>query len=60
MELLPYVKLEIVAMNDDVYRLASAIVRSARTGELGDGKIFISPVEDAVRIRDSEQGGNAV
>lgn len=59
-ELFPYTKLEVVVMNDDVYRIASVIMRSARTGQLGDGKIFISPVEDALRIRNGEQGYNAI
>ena len=59
-ELLPYVKLEIVVMNDDAYRITSSIMRNARTGETGDGKIFISPVQDVVRIRNGEQGQNAI
>jgi nitrogen regulatory protein PII len=41
-------------------RIASAIMRTARTGEDGDGKIFVSPVDEVVRIRDGEEGDDAV
>ncbi len=59
-ELLPYVRLELVVPNDHVYRIASAIMRTARTGEDGDGKIFVSTVDEVVRIRDGEEGDDAV
>lgn len=59
-EFLPKVKLEIV-LNDDKARLAvDAIVQAASTGRIGDGKIFVSPVEEAVRIRTGETGGMVV
>jgi nitrogen regulatory protein P-II 1 len=54
------VKLEIVAIDDDVPKLVSAIVRTARTGEPGDGKIFVIPVESAIRIRTGDRDINAI
>jgi nitrogen regulatory protein P-II 1 len=54
------IKLEIVALDEDVGRLLNAITRSARTGEVGDGKIFVVPVDDAVRIRSGDEGENAI
>jgi len=59
-DLLPKLKVEVVVMDEDVSRVASAIIVAARTGEMGDGKIFISPVENAIRIRTGEDGINAV
>ena len=59
-ELLPRVKLEIVVLDEDVARMLNAIVRSARTGETGDGKIFIVPVEGVVRVRTGDRDENAI
>jgi len=59
-ELLPKIKLEIVVLDDDVSRIIEAIRLSARTGEMGDGKIFVLPIEDAVRVRTGEGGENAI
>jgi nitrogen regulatory protein P-II 1 len=59
-DLLPKLKIEVVVLDEDVSKVASSIVLSARTGEMGDGKIFISPVENAIRIRTGEEGINAV
>ena len=59
-EFLPKLKIEIVVLDDDLSRIVSAIVREARTGSIGDGKIFIYPVEDAVRIRTGDSGHNAI
>lgn len=53
-------KLEIVVPDDQVERVVEIIVRKARTGEHGDGKIFISDVADAVRVRTGERGTTAV
>jgi nitrogen regulatory protein P-II 1 len=53
-------KLEIVAADNEVDRIVDAISAAARTGEIGDGKIFLSPVLDAIRIRTGERGGDAV
>jgi nitrogen regulatory protein PII len=52
----PKMKLEIVVGDGDVGLVTEAILKHARTGEVGDGKIFILPVEDAIRIRTGEQG----
>lgn len=59
-DFLPKLKIEIVIMDEDVGPALSAITRIARTGEMGDGKIFIIPVDDAVRIRTGDSGRNAV
>ena len=58
--LIQKLKLEIVAADDEVERIVGAIVTAARTGEIGDGKIFLSPVTDAIRIRTDERGDDAV
>jgi nitrogen regulatory protein P-II 1 len=58
--LLPKVKIEIVAKDEDVEKLVNAILESARTGAIGDGKIFILPVEEAIRIRTGEKGEDAL
>jgi nitrogen regulatory protein P-II 1 len=59
-DLLPKLKVEVVVMDEDVTPALGAIARSARTGEIGDGKIFVIPVDDAVRIRTGDTGANAV
>ncbi len=59
-DLLPRVKIEIVVLDEDVAKTLNAIVRSARTGETGDGKIFVLPVDNAVRVRTGEEGDNAI
>lgn len=59
-DLLPKLKIEVVVLDEDVSKVASAIITAARTGEMGDGKIFISPVENVIRIRTGEDGINAV
>lgn len=59
-EFLPKVKLEIVMSDDKVREAVEAILKAASTGRIGDGKIFILPVEDAVRIRTGESGEIAV
>ncbi|HTF71891.1 MAG TPA: P-II family nitrogen regulator [Edaphobacter sp.] len=55
-DLLPKVKLEIVVTDEMVDRAVSAIIASARTGTIGDGKIFISKIDEAIRIRNDERG----
>jgi nitrogen regulatory protein P-II 1 len=57
---LPKIKLEIVARDADIEKIVKAILNIARTGEIGDGKIFIYPVEDVIRIRTGEKGESAV
>jgi len=58
--LLPKVKVEVACAQADVDRLCEAIVAAANTGTIGDGKIFVSPVEQAIRIRTGEQGEDAL
>jgi nitrogen regulatory protein PII len=57
---LPKVKIEIVVDDNQVERAVEAIQKAAHTGKIGDGKIFVSPVEQAVRIRTGEAGSNAL
>ena len=59
-DFLPKVKIEVVVSEGDVERCVDAIVKAARTGKIGDGKIFVSPVERVVRIRTGEEGDAAV
>jgi len=59
-DLLPKLKLEIVVQDKEVDAVVQAIVENARTGEIGDGKIFIIPVENAIRVRTGEQGNIAI
>ena len=59
-DFLPKLKLEVVVLDEDVSKVLDAIVRNARTGEMGDGKIFILPVEGAVRVRTGDEGENAI
>ena len=57
---LPKVKLEIVAGDADANRIIEAIVKSAKTGAVGDGKIFVSDVTEAIKIRTGEKGEGAL
>ena len=59
-ELLPKVKIEIVVEEERVDAVIDTIISSARTGKVGDGKIFVTPVENAIRIRTGERGEDAV
>jgi nitrogen regulatory protein P-II 1 len=59
-EFLPKVKIEIVVGDDALQEVVQAIVKAASTGRIGDGKIFVSPVEDAIRIRTGESGEVAI
>lgn len=59
-DFLPKVKLEVVLGDDVVEKAVSTIVASAKTGKIGDGKVFVMPVEHAVRIRTEETGDKAV
>jgi nitrogen regulatory protein P-II 1 len=59
-DFLPKVKLEIVVAEDRVEACIEAITNAARTGKIGDGKIFVTPVEKTVRIRTGEQGNDAI
>ncbi len=59
-DFLPKVKLEVVLEDTLVDRAIEAIQNAARTGRIGDGKIFVSQVDEAIRIRTGERGGDAV
>lgn len=59
-DFIPKNKLEIVVRDDQVEQVIEVITRVARTGQVGDGKIFVSPVEDAVRIRTGESGDSVL
>ena len=59
-DFLPKVKLELVVQDDDVERCIEAITKSAHTGKIGDGKIFVTPVERVIRIRTGEENEEAV
>ena len=59
-ELLPKLKIEIMVLDEDISRVVHAITMNARTGEMGDGKIFILPVEGAVRVRTGDRDENAI
>jgi nitrogen regulatory protein PII len=52
----PKLKLEVVVSDDDTGTVVETIIRHARSGEIGDGKIFVLPVEEAIRIRTGEEG----
>lgn len=59
-DFLPKIKVEVV-ISDPLAELAvSAIIKAARTGKIGDGKVFVSPIEEAVRIRTEEKGERAI
>ncbi|HXU49526.1 MAG: P-II family nitrogen regulator [Candidatus Acidiferrales bacterium] len=59
-DLIPKIKLEMVLADDMVERAVQAIINSARTGKIGDGKIFLSRIDDAIRIRNDERGNSAL
>ena len=59
-DFLPKIKLEIVVGDEMVEEIVNAIVKTAHTGRIGDGKIFVLPVEEAVRIRTGERGDSVV
>ena len=59
-DFLPKVKIEVVVTDDLVGRVVEGIVKAAKTGKIGDGKVFVLPIEDAVRIRTDERGEAAL
>ena len=59
-DFLPKVKLEIIVSDELAGQVVETIERAARTGRIGDGKIFVMPMEEAVRIRTGERGANAL
>jgi len=59
-DFVPKIKLETVVEDERVEQVIEAIVQTAHTGKIGDGKIFVSPIDDAVRIRTGERGEDAI
>src|SRR3989440_4817029 len=59
-EFVPKVRIEIVTEDEDAKRVADAIVEAARTGEIGDGKVWIAPIEMVIRVRTGEVGSQAL
>jgi len=59
-DFLPKIKLEVVVNDDQVEAVLEAITKAANTGRIGDGKIFVIPIEEAVRIRTGERGADAL
>ena len=59
-DMIPKVKLELVVRDADRQKAIDAIIASAQTGDIGDGKIFVTPVADAIRVRTGEQGDDAL
>jgi nitrogen regulatory protein P-II 1 len=59
-EFLPKIRVEIVTDEVDVDKIVDALVEAAKTGKIGDGKVFVSNIEDAIRIRTDEKGNQAV
>ena len=59
-DFLPKVKFEIVVEDGMVQKAVDTIVQSAKTGKIGDGKVFVLPIEDAIRIRTEERGDDAI
>ena len=59
-DFLPKVKIQILVPDDKASQVVDAILQTARTGKIGDGKIFITPVEEVIRIRTGEKGADAI
>jgi nitrogen regulatory protein P-II 1 len=59
-DFLPKVKFEIVVTDERVAKAVEVIVQAAKTGKIGDGKVFVTPIEDAIRIRTEERGDAAI
>ncbi len=59
-DFLPKVKIEVVIEDDRVERATEAIMQAAHTGRIGDGKIFVSPIDEVIRIRTGEKGADAI
>ncbi len=59
-EFLPKLRIDVVVPDDRADAVADAIINAAKTGKIGDGKIFVTPVENAVRIRTGERGDDAL
>jgi nitrogen regulatory protein PII len=60
LDFLPKVKIEVVVDNDVLEKALDAIIKTARTGKIGDGKIFVTSLDEVIRIRTGEKGGGAI
>ena len=59
-DFLPKVKIQILVPDDKVQQVVETVVKTAHTGKIGDGKIFVTPVEEVIRIRTGEKGADAI
>jgi nitrogen regulatory protein P-II 1 len=59
-DFVPKVKIEIVTADDQVQAVVAAVIQGAQTGQIGDGKIFVSDLQESIRIRTGETGGEAI
>ncbi len=59
-DFLPKVRIDIIVNDADVQKVVDAIQKASKTGRIGDGKIFVTPVEEVIRIRTGETGNNAI
>jgi nitrogen regulatory protein P-II 1 len=59
-DFIPKVKIEIVVESDKTDKVVEAIIKASNTGKIGDGKIFVFPVEEAIRVRTGERGKDAI
>ncbi len=59
-DFLPKIKIELIVKEEDVEKVTEAIIKGARTGKIGDGKIFVMPVEKVIRIRTGEEDEEAI
>ena len=59
-DFLPKLKIEVVAEDEESDGVVEAIIKSAKTGKIGDGKVFVSQIDSAIRIRTEETGANAI
>ena len=59
-DFLPKLKIEIVVPDEESSNVVEAIIKAAKTGKIGDGKVFVAPIDDAIRIRTEEKGAHAV
>ena len=60
MDLIPKARVELIVKDEDVEEVADVVIQAARTGEVGDGKLFISAIDEVIRIRTGERGDDAV
>jgi len=59
-QFIPKIKIEVVVLDEDLPRILDVVVRHSRTGNMGDGKVFVFDVEEAVRVRTGDSGFNAI